>query len=662
MLRTMTRGESQSPSSVTPEKTHAVFTRPQKVAILFGLLTFCLFSPALRCGFVDYDDGIYVVENGQVLKGLTGEGFGYAMHSIDGGSWMPLTWLSHMLDTTLFGLRPAGHHFTNILLHATSSGLLLLVLQRMAGRWWLSMIVAALFAWHPLRTESVVWVAERKDVLSTLFWMLGLLAYARYAEKPGIPRYLWVAACLVLGLMAKPMLVTFPLALLLLDFWPLQRMGFQRSEFKVQFWRRLREKIPLLLLAAAICGLTLWSQRRIGAMDKREIPVVKRLSQIVSNYAFYVEKSFWPTERTVVYPETQPSPARTAVASLLLALVSTLALWRLFKWPWLAVGWFWFLGTMVPVCGIVPVGMTPVADRYSYLPTIGLALAVVGSIGEILKARPHLQRASFFGAGLVALGCAGLTCTDIGRWKNSETLFAAAAETAPHKVAYNNLAFCLIKRGEYARAIEACARAIELAPNYGATFGNRSLAYASLGDYEQAKRDYDEAVRLGSRPIQPMRRLRQLTGQTFEQPASDDPEEAWHLFAGVSGLEPRSAESYRGRGDIRVKIGDVAGGITDYTKAITLRPDDGTLSTVRGNAYARLNDWTNALVDLTEAINLSPTNAAGYQNRAVVYYRLGELDKAWTDIKQQLRLGGVPHQSFIQALSDATGQNILERR
>jgi protein O-mannosyl-transferase len=632
------------------------------MALIISVLTFCLFSPALRCGFVDYDDGLYVVENGQVLKGLTAEGLGYAFRSINGGSWMPLTWITHMLDVSLFGLQPAGHHFTNILLHAASSGLLVLVLHRMTARLWLSVLVAALFAWHPLRTESVVWVAERKDVLAALLWMLGLLAYARFVQKPGTLRYSCVATCLALGLMAKPMMVSFPLLLLLLDFWPLQRMGWSWSEFRIQFWRRLREKTPLLLLIVVICGVTLWSQRRVGAMDKREVSIVERSRQVTSNYSFYVEKSFWPAQRSVVYPELPLSPVRTAGTVAILGLITGLACWRLLKWPWLAVGWFWFLGTLFPVCGIVPVGMTPVADRYSYIPSVGLALAVVWSIAEIVKALPQVQRATFIAGVILTIGLACLTFKDISRWKDSETLFAAAVNTAPHKVAYNNLAYALIKRGEHSRAIANCERAIELDPNYGVSFGNRSLAYASLGDYERAKRDYDEAVRLGARPIQPLRRWQQLTGKTVDQLASDDPEEAWHLFAGVAGLEPQSAESLRGRGNIRVKIGDVAGGITDYTKAIALRADNSALHTARGNAYARLQNWTNALADLTQAIVLSPTNAAGYQNRAVIYYRLGELDKAWNDVSQQLKLGGVPHQSFVNALSNAIGQTKAERR
>lgn len=648
----MTLGESQSPLP-PPHNGFAAFESPQKLALLVSVLTLVLFLPALRCGFVDYDDGLYVVENGQVLKGLTGQGLLYAFRSTDGGSWMPLTWLSHMLDVTLFGLRPAGHHFTNILLHAISSGFLLLALHRMTGRLWLSAIASILFAWHPLRTESVVWVAERKDVLSTLIWILGLLAYARYAEKPGALRYLWVAVCLVLGLMAKPMLVTFPFALLLLDLWPLRRIQWNRNNFRQQFWQRSREKIPLLLLVCAICGLTFWAQRQAGAMDKREISVTKRLWQVTNNYAFYVQKSFWPVRRTVVYPEAQLSSTRTAIGFALLAVLSALALSQLLKWPWLAVGWFWFLGTLVPVCGIVAVGMTPVADRYSYIPSIGLALAVVWSIAEAVKARPRLQGTAIFGAGVVAIGFSYLTFTDIKRWKDSESLFAAAVATAPHKVAYNNLAYYLIKRGECQRAIEACARAIELDPAYGSTYGNRSMAYASLGDYEQAKRDYDEAVRLGARPIQPMRRFKQLTGKTVDQPASEDPEEAWHLFAGVAGLEPRSADSLRNRGNIRVKVGDVTGGISDYSKAIELRPDDASLRTVRGNAYVRLNDWTNAYTDLDRAVELSPTNAMGYQNRAVALYHLRRFEAAWQDVKECLKLGGKPHADFVAALNEA---------
>lgn len=651
----MTQGERRTGLFPQPGGILAVLQKPECLAGLLVILTIWLFSPAIHCEFVEYDDGVYVFENPQVLKGISGEGVGYAFHSIHGGSWMPLTWISHMLDVTVFGVKPAGHHFTNILLHAISAGLLLHILNRLTRRLWLSALVAAIFAWHPLRTESVVWVAERKDVLSTLLFVLGLLAYARYAEKPGLVRYVWVVVCLALGLMAKPMLVTFPFVLLLLDLWPLHRLGSNWSELRIKFWPRLQEKIPLLLLVLFISGMTVWSQRRVGAVDRRETSLLQRAQQITSNYAFYIEKTFLPTQRTVIYPEETLPPVLAMVVGSALSGVSVFALWQMFVTPWFAMGWFWFLGTLVPVIGFVPVGLAAVADRYTYIPSIGLGLMIVWGMSAI-PGRSLWGGRVIAVLGLMAvLVCAWATRQDIGRWRNSESLFESASHTAPHKIALNNLAYALVKRGEYGRAIEFCTRAIDLDPQYGSSYGNRALAYVWSNDYERAKADYDQAVKLGARPIQPMRRQQLLSGGAIDEATSSDPEEAWHLFAGVSGLEPQTATSFRGRGDIRVKAGDVTGGITDYTKAIGLS-EEAVTYTSRGNAYVRLGDWSRALADLTKAVELAPNDAKNYQNRAVVYFKIADFESAWGDVEQCRKLGGTSPPSFLEALSTASGR------
>jgi tetratricopeptide (TPR) repeat protein len=654
-LPEMTKGEGRTALASRVSGILDALQNPQALAGLLVLLTIGLFWPAIHCDFVEYDDGVYVFENPQVLKGITGEGMAYAFRSIHGGSWMPLTWISHMLDVMIFGVKPAGHHFTNIFLHALGAGLLLLALNRLTRRLWLSALVAVVFAWHPLRTESVVWVAERKDVLSTLLFILGLLAYARYAEKPGRARYAWVVVCLMLGLMAKPMLVTFPFVLLLLDLWPLRRLGANWPELRANFWPRLREKIPLLLLVLLISGMTFWSQHRVGAVDRREMSLAHRARQITSNYAFYFQKTFLTTQRTVIYPVAPLSPIGAGGVGIALLGLSVLALWRMFVVPWLALGWFWFLGTLVPVIGFVPVGLSAVADRYSYIPSIGLGLIIVWGLATVAGASLWRRRALVVLGLMAVLACAWATRLDIRRWRNSESLFESASLTAPHKIALNNLAYALVKRGEYSRAIEFCTRAIELDPQYGSSYGNRALAYAWSNDYEQAKRDYDQAVKLGARPIQPMRRQQLLSGGAIDEATSSDPEEAWHLFAGVSGLEPKSAASFRGRGDMRLKVGDVTGGISDYTKAIGLS-EEAVTYTSRGNAYVRLGDWSRALADLTKAVELAPNDAKNYQNRAVAYFKTANYESAWADVERCRKLGGTPPPSFLEALSAASGR------
>lgn len=622
------------------------------------LFTFLVFSPALKFDQVGYDDGVYVYENPQVLRGVNSTSFSYAFRSIDGGSWMPLTWLSLMLDTTIFGGAPWGYHFTNILLHAVCAGLLFRLCHGLTERTGLSLFVAACFALHPLRTESVVWIAERKDVLSGVFWMWGLLAYARYAKQPSRQGLMPVMALLVMGLMTKPMAVTFPFVLLLLDLWPLERAGKNWSEFIARFGRLVREKTILFLIVAIFCGLTYWAQYRTGAVGHSPGSLVEHLGRLADNYGFYLQKTFWPATRTVVYPESAATASEMLGCAGIIVSISALAVWRLFRYPWIAVGWFWFLGTLVPVIGIVRIGLSPVADRYTYLPSIGLFLLLAFGVGRWLEVNQRLRwfLRGLGGAIIVAMVVA--TWQDLPRWRDAGTLFGAAVRVNPTKVSLNNLAYFQIGKGEFQQAIQYCDHAIRLAPNYAQSYATRSLAYACLEDYEQSKRDYDQAVNLGARPIQPERlKLRNPAMTHAPVFVPKNPEDAWHYFAAVFKLEPRAAGSFGDRADFRFKWNDLAGAMRDYNQAIQLEPGNPTFYSHRGNLQLRLNNDAAALADLTRAIELAPTNAASYQNRAVLHFKARDFTKAWADIEQCRQHGGVPHESFIRALTEASGKN-----
>jgi hypothetical protein len=381
-----------------------------------ALLTLAAWLPALRNGFVNLDDPYYVTANPRVLQGITRAGIAWALTAKVASNWHPLTLFSHMLDGQLYGLKPAGHHATSLLLHLANVLLLFEVLRRMTGAAGRSAAVAALFAVHPTRVESVAWIAERKDVLSALFWILAMGAWARYARRPSIGRYGLVAFLMILGLMAKPMVVTLPFALLLLDVWPLDRLPLG--------WRRLGvEKLPLLALSAASSLITLRYQE-MSLAPLEVVPWSLRAANALVAYAAYLGKLFWPTRLAIFYPIPPVIPAwKIAGAALLLIAITALAVWRARREPWLLTGWLWFLGTLVPVIGLVQVGRQAMADRYTYIPSIGLFLALVWTLAELARAHRAALAAT---AGIVILALAVATRVQVGYWADSATLFRHA--------------------------------------------------------------------------------------------------------------------------------------------------------------------------------------------------------------------------------------------
>src|SRR6059036_456916 len=385
------------------------------IAGLVVLGTLAVFAPALRHGFVNYDDPEYVTENPRVRAGLSWAGLGWAFAAPHAANWHPLTWLSHMLDAQLFGLAPAGHHATSVLLHATSAALLFEVLAGMTGTPWRSAFVAAVFALHPLRVESVAWVSERKDVLAGFFWMLALAAYARYARRRGAADYVLVVAAFVLGLLAKPMVVTLPLVLLLLDVWPLRRPWTIAL-----VW----EKLPLVLLAAAASALTVVAQRGAGAMASLEsLPLAARMAEAVVAFRAYLEKTFWPARLAVFYPHRPLPIGEVAASCVVLLVVSALAIRERRRRPWLLVGWLWYLVALLPVVGLVKVGEQAMADRFSYLPQIGVLLMIAWAAADAGG-----SRAVASAGGVVALAaCVALTARQLDIWRDSVSLFAHAS-------------------------------------------------------------------------------------------------------------------------------------------------------------------------------------------------------------------------------------------
>lgn len=455
------------------------------MAVVLAAATLAAFGRVAGNGFVDYDDESYVVQMPFVRDGLNVRDARWALTTTHAANWHPLTWLSLQLDASLGRLNPAQYHLTSLLLHGTTALLLFGVLGRMTAAAVPSLLAAALFALHPLRVESVAWVAERKDVLAGLFFVLTLWAYARYAAKPTAARYVAVALALTLGLAAKPMLVTVPFVLLLLDFWPLGRMAKGRM---APMWL-VAEKLPLLALAGGSCAVTVWAQRSGGAFTTLENwGLDMRLLNAVVAYRRYLLKTLWPFPMVPFYPLPMALPAWQFIWALApLAGVTLLALWQLWRRPYLLVGWLWFLGMLVPVIGLVQVGAQSMADRYSYLPSIGLFLALAwtawGTVG-----RRRLSPTVMLGAALpVVAACAAASWVQVGIWRDSVRLWGHAVEAGPPShVAHDHLGALLAARGDADAAVQHFQRALEIKPDYGTALNNLGRALADRGRYEEA--------------------------------------------------------------------------------------------------------------------------------------------------------------------------------
>ena len=514
------------------------------VIALLILAIIVAYEPIRHNDFVRYDDDTYVTENPNVSGGITLKSVKWAFTQFHAANWHPLTWLSHMLDCELYGLNPLGHHVTNLLLHIASTLLLFQLLRQMTNAVWKSCFVAAVFALHPLHVESVAWVAERKDVLSGLFWMLTLLAYVHYAKRPGIARYVLVLGAFCLGLMAKPMLVTLPFVLLLVDYWPLERIRERnakdeelqagRHRFRQYDLRHLlAEKLPLLALAAISCVITITAQKQGHAMAPLEIwPLGARVVNSLHSYFAYIVKMAYPVRLAVLYPRP---PQMHIDAALLFVAAAAVILYRWGrKYRWLTVGMLWYAGTLVPVIGLVHVGAAVMADRYTYLPSIGVAI-VVAWAAEAMFARLRYGKAVSAAAGVALLtACIFLTHMQVGCWRDSSSLFRHTLDVTENNFTIlNNYGGLLSREGKYDEALRQFKEAVQISPEYlTATrnicitllqqrkldkaiacftrallerqdwpdmyemYNDLGLAYELKGDYKQAELNYRHALAL----------------------------------------------------------------------------------------------------------------------------------------------------------------------
>lgn len=464
--------------------------------------------------FVNFDDELYVTRNSHVQAGLTYQGLVWALTTTHVGNWHPLTWLSHMLDCELYGLNPGGHHFTNLLLHIANTLLLFMVLKRMTGALRRSAFVAALFALHPLHVESVAWVAERKDVLSTFFWMLTMGVYVRYVERPGLNRYLLVLLSFALGLMAKPMLVTLPFVLLLLDYWPLGRFQFRQSSddsnsqshesinFSNQrslIFRLVLEKAPFFALAAVSGVVTFFVQQGGGAVRSLYVfPLDIRIANAMVSYVSYIEKMIWPHHLAVFYPHPGMLPMwQIAGAGLLLVCISVLVVRAARRHPYLLTGWLWYLGTLVPVIGLVQVGSHAMADRYTYVPLIGLFIMIAWGSCDISERWRYRKIVLAISTGVLLCASMISTGSQVRYWQNSVALFEHTLDvTANNWLAHNNMGIALARRGKFDEAIAHYSETLRIKPDYAPAYSNLGIVFAVQEKAEEAIAHFRKALQI----------------------------------------------------------------------------------------------------------------------------------------------------------------------
>jgi hypothetical protein len=504
------------------------------------------------CGFISYDDPTYVSENSHVLTGLSGTNFRWAWATTDTANWHPLTWLSLQLDAQLFG-RPAwGFHRTNLLLHLANALVLFVLFRHMTGAVWRSAVVAGLFAVHPLHVESVAWVAERKDVLSTFFGLLAILAYARYERAPGVGAYLPVALCLALSLLAKPMFVTLPAVLLLLDFWPLGRwrVGGAAAQPAVSPRRLVLEKVPLVILAAASCAATVWAQGSASAIRPLMlIPLPERLGNALASYAAYLVQTFVPLHLAPFYPHPRGTldAGTLAQAAVLLAGITTLVLLRGRRFPYLPVGWFWYLGTLVPVIGLVQVGDQARADRYTYVPLVGIFVMLTWGVADLARRLRWEKPMAVVAAAALAL-LAWAASLQVGYWQNDLVLWRHAVEvTPPSAVAYNCLGLALMKQHDLKRAHLLFDKAVGLAPEEPGYLKNLAYCLYNLQKFDEAAACLRRYLDREPNPIpQPYLYLADAYAAVGKFPeAADAARQALERAGGHPALEKESRERVR---------------------------------------------------------------------------------------------------------------------
>jgi Tfp pilus assembly protein PilF len=589
--------------------------------------------------FINYDDEQYVTANHHVLGGLTGDGIRWAFTAMYASNWHPLTWLSHMLDVELYGLHPGGHHWTSVLLHVVNVVLLLWLFLRMTGDLWKSATVAALFAVHPLHVESVAWVAERKDVLSTMFWMLTMVMYVRYTERPNLSRYLVVALVLALGLMAKPMLVTVPFVLLLLDYWPLGRIrleSWSNPAERQMAWTLVKEKLPLVAVVAASSVITYLAQAAGGAVRSLAVfPLGVRIDNALVAYVAYIRKMLWPSNLAIYYPHPGSHLPFWEVigAALLLVSITILVLVMRKRKSYLPVGWLWYLGTLVPVIGLIQLGGQAMADRYTYVPMIGLFIMMVWGGADLTAGWRHRGIVRALAVGLLFPALMGTAWLQVSYWRNSETLFEHALRvTTGNYVAHNNLGVALAQQDHLDAAIAQYTEALRIKPDYEKAHNNLGAALAQQDHLDAAIAQYTEALR--SKPD--YEKAHMNLGLALAR--QDRLDAAIAQYDQAIAIQSDDEETHNNLGVALAQQGHLDAAIAQYTEALRIKPDYGKAHMNLGLALARQGRLDAAIAQYDQALVSRPDDEETHNNLGIALARQGRLDAAIAHFSQSIRI------------------------
>ena len=607
------------------------------ISLFLAGTTFLTYWQVLDHGFLNFDDNRYVSENPHITQGLTLESMKWAFMESYTSNWHPVTWLSHMLDFEIYGTNPSGHHLTNILFHIANVILLFGVLLKMTGALWRSGFVAALFALHPLNVESVAWIAERKNLLSTFFWFLTMWSYLDYVKKGQM--YLLMVLFLALGLMAKPMLVTLPFVLVLLDFWPLKRWDWGNMKKTIESIKAsIIEKIPLFILVVGSCVTTYMVQKGGDAVRSTELrSLYSGLTNALVSYLEYLGKMVWPQRLSVFYPHPGNTlPAWKVLAcGVVLVWATVWVVKRIRNMPYLTVGWLWYLGSLVPVIGIVQVGEQAMADRYTYIPMVGIFIAISWGLSDLMK--NGKQKFLPLLAGIFILILTALTWVQAGYWKNGVTLFSHAIsvvenETPSFVIAHNNLGHALFSEKCYEESVKQYQQAIKINPHYAVAHNNLGTALIELNRYDQAIDHYREAIKLKPDYAEAYNNLGNALGDKGEL------NESINYYKNAIRLKKDYADAYSNLGIRLSETGQYEAAIVQYQKALEINPG---LFQVHNNLAILLSsrgEIIQAIEHYREAIALDPGFTKAHNNLGSTLAGQGRFEEAIEHFEKALSI------------------------
>lgn len=613
------------------------------IVVLF-VSTLFVYGQTARSGFVYYDDDEYVAENARVQGGLTAENMRWAFTAAYAGTWQPLVWISYMAEAECFGMAPAAFHITNAAIHFFNSILVFVVFAGMTGMLRRSAVVALLFAVHPLHVESVAWIAGRKDVLCAFFGLAATGAYAWYAARPGTGRYIAVMVCFALGLMAKPMILTLPFVFLLLDFWPLGRMRARgacaggKLPVRVLFFsdnkKVLLDKIPLLVLVVISAVITYQVQQKAGAVASADIfPLPARIGNALTAYTAYLRKTLWPFDLAVFYPHPGMPPVwQWAGAVSLLTAITGIVFYFRRSAPWAAIGWFWFTGTLVPVIGIVQIGSHAMADRFAYIPNIGLYLIIAWSVPALVTGRLG-QRAAGAGAAIFIILMAVLAARQASCWRDAEALFRRTlAVTGDNVVAYHQLGKTLAKKGEYTEARRHLESALRLYPNFAEAHNNLGNVLAAHGDLKRAETHYKRAIAIDPEDAEAYNNL----GVAFFRQHRLDA--ALAQFQTAMQLDPGIADYRTNYTAATARKAELAKNIKAQIERVAGDPDNGLLRLQLAGLYRKAGRFAQAAAECESVLAQDPENVPAWMRLADSYRDMNAYEKAIAALKKAVRI------------------------